>query len=93
MIQFASLLIAICFFSCSNTSKIKSTSENLNEIKFTVEAADDWTALFKREHGWFGGDGIFFIPLNGRENICADDSSETLILFSDTVIGDIINDS
>jgi len=41
--------------------------------------APDWTALFKRDAGWYGGDGIFTIPM-GR--------NKTLFYFSDTMIGD-----
>lgn len=84
----------INFCACNNSATTKARAiDNLDSLHFTVEAAPEWDALFKRQHGWFGGDGIFSIPLNGKENVYADDSSETLILFSDTVIGDIINDS
>jgi hypothetical protein len=30
-----------------------------------VEEAQEWTDLFGRSASWFGGDGIFAIPLNG----------------------------
>ncbi|CAN5560216.1 hypothetical protein BH10BAC2_BH10BAC2_33090 [soil metagenome] len=88
------IIITITFCSCNNpTDKKDAVADNLDSLRFTVEAAPEWDALFKRQQGWFGGDGVYSIPLNGRENIYADDSSETLILFSDTVIGDVINDS
>jgi len=84
----------ITFCACNNSTSTKNAvTDNLDTLHFTVEAAPEWDALFKRQHGWFGGDGVYSIPLNGKENVYADDSSETLILFSDTVIGDIINDS
>jgi len=83
----------IIFCSCNNATTENTAIDNLDSLHFTVEAAPEWDALFKRQHGWFGGDGVYSIPLNGKENIYANDSSETLILFSDTVIGDIINDS
>lgn len=87
-----SLLVAFC--ACNNLTAAKeSIKDDLDSLNFTVEAAPEWDALFKRRHGWFGGDGVYSIPLNGKENVYANDSSETLILFSDTVIGDIINDS
>ena len=55
-----------------------------------VELAPEWTALFDREHDWTGADGIFSIPLNGREIGAGHDSeSRTLILFSDTAIGGV----
>src|SRR5437762_7326250 len=85
------ILATITFCSCNNSTSTKnSITDNLDSLHFTVEAAPEWDALFKRQHGWFGGDGVYSIPLNGKENVYADDSSETLILFSDTVIGDII---
>src|SRR5689334_12440859 len=41
--------------------------------------APDWAALFKRDAGWYGGDGIFTIPM-GRD--------KTFFYFSDTMISD-----
>ena len=41
--------------------------------------ASAWTALFKRDAGWYGGDGIFTIPMS---------RDKTLFYFSDTMIGD-----
>lgn len=54
-----------------------------------AEAADDWSALFQNEKGWFGGDGIFAIPLDGKEHVPATDSTKTLFVFSDSVIGEL----
>jgi hypothetical protein len=44
-----------------------------------VDSAPQWSALFKRDFGWHGGDGIFTIPM---------DSGKTLFIFSDTMISD-----
>ncbi|MEQ9423493.1 MAG: DUF4185 domain-containing protein [Cyclobacteriaceae bacterium] len=52
-----------------------------------VENAPEWDQLFIRNNGWFGGDGIFAIPLDGKEHIPAKDDTETLFIFSDTMIG------
>jgi hypothetical protein len=60
---------------------------------FTVEAAPEWDKLFKRDSGWFGGDGIFAIPLTAIEHRQANDQDSTIILFSDTMIGEIKEDS
>ncbi|HVU53842.1 MAG TPA: DUF4185 domain-containing protein [Puia sp.] len=46
-----------------------------------VDSAPQWSALFKRSSGWYGGDGIFTIPMG---------SGKTLFYFSDTMIGDSI---
>jgi hypothetical protein len=32
-----------------------------------AEPAPEWSALFHRQQGWTGADGIFFVPLNGNE--------------------------
>jgi hypothetical protein len=60
------------------------------ELHFKVEEAPEWSALFIRNDGWFGGDGIYTIPFNGVENKKAD---SLLFIFSDSMIGNIINDS
>ena len=80
--------------SCSEQpakQKAADVNTDLDHFAFTVEEAPDWDALFKRNTGWFGGDGIFAIPMNGIDSASAD--GETLILFSDTMIGEIEEDS
>lgn len=78
-------------FAWSCSSSKKPTNTKLTKLKFTVEEAPEWTALFKRTSGWYGGDGIFAIPLNGKENVAASDTSKNMILFSDTMIGEVEN--
>ena len=71
---------------------INDTSKtDLTTIKFTVEAASDWTQLLTRSSGWIGGDGIFSIPQSGVDSIGAGSTGKTLILFSDTQMGSISN--
>ncbi|WP_235954908.1 DUF4185 domain-containing protein [Cyclobacterium salsum] len=65
------------------------TNSSITELQFTVSEADNWTNLFKRTSGWFGGDGIFTIPLDGVESTAADTTGNTLVLFSDSLIGEI----
>jgi hypothetical protein len=65
----------------------------LSQLQFTVEPAPEWTNLFKRTSGWFGGDGIFAITQNGKESAGASGSSETFIWFSDTILGEVAGDS
>jgi hypothetical protein len=79
-------LLSVC--ACSG-SKTKTANTDLNNFKFTVEEAREWTNIFKRDSGWFGGDGIFAIPKNGVDK--PSDSSETTLVFSDTMIGEIEN--
>ncbi|GAB2686369.1 hypothetical protein GCM10027037_05340 [Mucilaginibacter koreensis] len=66
---------------------------NLTQLKFKVEQAPEWSALFKRYNGWFGGDGIYTIPLNGKEHQTADNKGKTLFIFSDSMIGQVTDSS
>ena len=96
----AIILLLATFSSCSkddnDSSNIPepqpdSLNTNLDSLSFTVSEATDWTLLFKRNSGWFGGDGIFSIPFNGVDSIGAGQNTKTLIFFSDTNIGEIKN--
>ena len=96
--QGTALWIASClilFFSCSSGNHISQQPVNtdLASFKFTVEEATDWTNLFFRKSGWFGADGIFAIPENGVDTPGAAKNSETMLFFSDTMLGEIVNDS
>jgi hypothetical protein len=88
-------LILFMGFLASCNSKNKSSSEKVvlkpSDITFATERADDWTQTFKRDSGWFGGDGIFVIPYSGNDTEQQKDS--LLFVFSDTMIGQIKNDS
>jgi len=66
---------------------------DLTKVNFTVEADSGWTKLFTRNSGWFGADGIFSIPQNGVDSVGAGKISTTLLLFSDTQVGEIRNGS
>lgn len=61
------------------------------ELHYTVEAAPEWTNLFYRQSGWFGADGVFSIPLSGVDKPGNAGNRETLLLFSDTYIGEVEN--
>jgi hypothetical protein len=75
--------------SCASVQKDSQKSANQTRFSFTIEEAPEWTALFNRTSGWFGADGIFSIPLNGVYS--PDDSDSTLFIFSDTMVGDIVD--
>jgi hypothetical protein len=62
---------------------------DLAHIKFTVAEAPEWSELLKRDSGWFGGDGIYTIPLNGIKGKPASSSDKILFIFSDSMIGEI----
>jgi hypothetical protein len=87
----AYVFIGFITLTCSCHSK--TTPPEIPAFTFTVEQAPEWTALFKRNHGWFGGDGIFCATIHGNEQQGGANNDSTLIWFSDSMIGDIINDS
>lgn len=86
------LLISI---SCMNRNLQKAAQNetfkntDITHLDFTIEEAPEWSALFNRTSGWFGADGIFTIPLNGVYK--ADDSDSTIFIFSDTMVGEIVD--
>jgi hypothetical protein len=50
--------------------------------------ADEWTQLFDRRSGWLGADGIYSVPLDGRDGLAeATPTSRTAFIFSDTRVG------
>lgn len=64
----------------------------LDTISFSIKEDTAFTKLVTRDHGWFGADGIFTIPLNGVDSMGKDDSAQKrMIIFSDTVIGDVVD--
>jgi len=66
------------------------STEPIRPMAFSAEAAPEWTALMERTSGWFAADGIFTIPLDGRE-VQQDPRKKTLFVFSDTYIGEVEN--
>lgn len=89
---------ALMLSSCGETKEAigettVTDTTNLNRLNFRVEPAPAWTGLFKRSSGWFGGDGIFAITRDGKETEGAAGKSETLIWFSDSLLGEIKEDS
>ncbi|MBK8501383.1 MAG: DUF4185 domain-containing protein [Saprospiraceae bacterium] len=68
--------LVVASSSCEAPQKVSSPS-----LKYHVEIAEDWNQLFIRNQGWFGGDGIFAIPIS------LEDSTKQLIIFSDTMLG------
>jgi len=52
------------------------------EVKYPVERLPEYEALFTRDKGWTGADGVFSLELS---------DNKILWLFSDTWIGDIVD--
>jgi len=86
---FIILLVSLALVNCSP----KKGDSNPEEFNYRVEDAPEWSALFKRYEGWFGGDGIFAFPTQTNDYLSPDDTSNIMLLFSDTMIGQIENDS
>lgn len=54
-----------------------------------AEAANEWSELFRRHSGWTGSDGIYSIPIDGRDSHGDGADGKTLFLFGDTFIGEV----
>ncbi|WP_214229401.1 DUF4185 domain-containing protein [Pedobacter sp. B4-66] len=78
----------IFLLCCLAGSFANADAQDLTNIKFTATEDTAWTNLFVRENGWFGGDGIYSIPLNGVES-GKPEAKKTLFIFSDSMIGKI----
>lgn len=49
---------------------------------------EEWTNMWLNYEGWTGADGIYSIPLDGKDRLSsATDKTKTLFLFSDTILG------
>ncbi len=83
------LICGLCTIQKTSAQNV-SIGKNLSQdsLKFTVTDASEWSALFKRNSGWFGADGIFAIPLNGVDNL-QKSPTKTMLIFSDTMLGEI----
>src|SRR6478735_1649619 len=75
----------LCCSGCASNKQPQAPGE----FKFTAAPAPEWDSVFKRNHGWFGGDGLFSISLNGLEKKQTGKNDSVLIWFSDTMIGEI----
>jgi len=75
--------------SLQSQSAAAVTNKSPWNFTYTVQAAPEWSDLFNRKKGWFGGDGIFSIPLSGVDKKNNQGNDSTLLLFSDTFIGEV----
>jgi hypothetical protein len=83
------LAITVPFFNNIHAQSWPKNTDTTT-LKFTTVTAPEWTSLFVRNSGWFGADGIYSIPLNGNDK--PGNHTKTLLIFSDTMIGDVVND-
>lgn len=87
------LALGIAIVGCQSAAPEQADSTIVPSVKNISKVAPEWDNLFLRKSGWFGGDGIFCIPMDGREAVPATEDTESLWIFSDTLIGDIKGDS
>lgn len=80
-------LTVTLLFSCTPAEEKETAPPTVGSFK--IEPADDWSSLFIRNSNWFGGDGIFAIPLNGSDY---DPNDNILFVFSDTMYGEVKDD-
>ncbi len=62
------------------------SASQAEKLRWTTQSAPEWSNLFKRTKGWFGGDGIFIIPTTTDRQ---EDRTKQIILFSDTMVGEV----
>lgn len=82
------LLFAITFFPAFPVYALPSAPTGDIQPNSAV-AAPEWTALFDRDSGWTGADGVYTIPLTGDERNGAAGQTSTFFVFSDTFIGSV----
>lgn len=81
-------LFPILLFSCLPSDQSKENSDKAAQKSNHSFIVEDhaWTDAFNRDEGVFGVDGIFAIPLNGREFEKPKGKDSTLFVFSDSLI-------
>ncbi|MFD0793060.1 DUF4185 domain-containing protein [Mucilaginibacter litoreus] len=82
-------LIGTAFSHASMAQQAKELPLDASSIQFTVSVDTGWTSLLKRTSGWFGADGIYTIPLNGSEAKQSAANDRSLLIFSDSMVGEI----
>lgn len=88
-----SFLVLFCFIMSCASREAQTSEEPVTEkpfhFEYSTEAAPEWTNLFYRKSGWFAADGVFSIPLTGVDKPGNEENERTLLIFSDTYIGEV----
>src|SRR5690625_204328 len=87
MLSFVSL--ACMKTNLTAQTAVEADTPGLSDIEFTVTEASEWTALFKRNTGWIGADGIFSIPLNGKRHHSGEPAAETASITNDALLVEV----
>lgn len=91
-IKYLCLFLGLNLVSCNRTTGQTKPAADSGQIGL-VTADDAWDKLLTRNSGWFGGDGIFAIPMDGAEYRRANSKTKTLFLFSDSIIADTVGET
>lgn len=85
------LSVLLLFLGVNNQlfAQQQKAKTDLETLKYSVTEAPEWSAMLTRNSGWFGGDGIYTIPLDGVEHKQAGKNGKVLFLFSDSMMGTI----
>lgn len=87
-------LVALCAISACSRKRGKHSATGSSTGQISLVTADpNWDKLLTRNSGWFGGDGIFAIPMDGAEFRPATAKTKTMFLFSDSVVADTVGET
>ena len=93
-IYFLFFVIGSLLFSCCRQAKTKvDLSGETQANKIYGKSAPEWQDMLTRYHGWIGADGVYAVAMDGVEAPGSADSTTSFFWFSDTILGDIVNDS
>ncbi|MFA6334742.1 MAG: DUF4185 domain-containing protein [Bacteroidales bacterium] len=84
--------ILLLLVGCKNKQGTETKSDNLSDsiTSFSVIESPEWESVFYRNSGWFGGDGIYAVNLDGKEDF-EQKNPNIMLWFGDTMYGNIIN--
>lgn len=86
------LVSILIFLTACNIKQSEVNNESISDTitSFNVKTAPEWENVFYRTQGWFGGDGMFCVNLNGKEHL-DNDNPKIMMWFSDSMFGSIVN--
>lgn len=91
--QISSLFTLMLISSCSPRQHEAAIPTASGPQISRSSGAPEWDKLLHRNKGWFGGDGIFAVPLDGAEYVQATEKTKTLFIFSDSVVADSVGET
>ena len=88
-------IFLFCFIiSCEQSGEHATKTQPASSGQLAqVKAVPEWDKMLIRNSGWFGGDGIFAVPMDGAEFKPATEGTKSLFIFSDSVVADTVGDT